>query len=189
MKKQIILLIGVCLFSFATVVHADEISGDNYWSVSLDQLTLGGDDSSDDLDMNSVNFAFGHRFNRFISAEANMSWWMLNHHMPGDELPNGNDINMDSAQGLSLRFDAPRYKRLGAYAQLSYNIVHFDVKGGKNLNDNGIGYSAGLEYQVWNGSVFARYAQILENDNDDPNDPSVEDLTALGLGYKLDLPF
>jgi hypothetical protein len=191
MKNIFGLLLVITAVLQTSLVQADSFRGDNYWIVGVDQLTFGEDGTfgADELSMPSMNFAFGHRFNRFLSAEVNMSWWMINHHIASDELSSGTEILMDKAQGVSLRLDFPLYKRLGGFSQISYNLVHVTIVGSGNFHDDGLGYSGGLEYKLKRGAVFARYAVILDNENDDPAEPSLEDFTALGLGYKMDLPF
>lgn len=191
MKTIFTLMLSTVLLLSSVISFADDITGDNYWTVGVNQLTLGEKTSvaGEELDFSMLNFAIGHRFNRFISAEASMSWWILQHHMPGDELSDGTEIALDRANGLGLRFDTPKYKKLSGFANVSFNMVHFDVVGSDNMHDSGLGYAAGLQYEVKGGAIFAKYVVLLDNENDDPDEPSFEDLTGMGIGYKLDMPW
>ena len=184
------------LFSVFTVVasvgQADSVTNDNYWLVEAQQVSFGEDatfSGEDEISMPSVNFAFGHRFNRFLSVEANMYWWMVNHHIASEELEDGTELGVDKGQGLSMRLDFPIYKKVSGFSQLSYNFIHLHVVGSGNQHDDGIGYSAGLGYKVKKGDIYLRYAVLLDNENDDPKEISFEDLNAIGIGYKLDLEF
>jgi len=194
MSKYISLLILLVMTAGAFNVHAqnNSVKGDNYWIVSLDQLTFGEDATfpgEDDHEQTSVNFAFGYRINNYLSAEANMSWWQVNKFFY-EELSTGVELAMVSAQGISLRLDVPLVSRLSAYGQASYNLVRIDIRGPGTIHDKGFGYSGGLQYKVKNGAVFVRYAMILDNENDPADtDRTIEDLTAMGIGYKMDLPF
>ena len=117
-------------------------------------------------------------------------WWQLNHKTEPDPLAGGQEINFESGVGVSLRGDFPIFRKLNGFAQASFNMLDFDLVGqSPNGHDSGFGYSTGLEYDVKQGAVFVRYAVLLDNENDDPNEFQVEDFTSIGIGYKWDLPF
>lgn len=171
----------------------DSVRGDNYWIAEFGQATFGEDatfPTADEVDDIYASFAFGYRFNTYISAEANLWWWQLNHKTEPDPLSStAQKINFDSGTGVSLRGDFPIYKKLSGFAQVSFNMLNIDLKGqDKNGHDSGLGYSGGLEYDLKQGAVFFRYAVLLDNEYD-PNEFKIEDLTSMGVGYKWDLPF
>jgi hypothetical protein len=199
MKKIIAMCVLVCVSAFQTSLMADNksVRGDNYWIVELGQATLGEDGTypgADEMDDIYANLAFGYRYNTYLSAEANLWWWQLNHITTPDALSGGQSegqkVNFSSGVGISLRGDMPIWKKLGAFAQVSFNMLNFDLVGQKpNGHDSGFGYSGGLQYEVKQGSVFVRYAVLLDNETDDPDDFQAEDFTSIGVGYKWDLPF
>lgn len=195
MKRFVVLFGLVCVSVFHSLLMADNSSvrGDNYWIAEFGKATLGEDGTfvgEDELDDIYANLAFGYRFNHYLSAEANLWWWQLNHKTTPDKLSTGQQINFDSGVGFSLRGDVPIWKKLSGFAQISFNMLDFDLVGQKpNGHDSGLGYSAGLEYDVKQGALFIRYAMLLDNENDDPADFQVEDFSSMGIGYKWDLPF
>lgn len=193
MKIIAVICALVSLSMFHTLLMADKgsVRGDNYWIVELGQATLGEDGTfEEELEEAYANMAFGYRFNSYISAEANMWWWQLNKRTEPDPLSDGLQINFDSGVGLSLRGDFPIFKKLSGFAQASFNMLNFDLVGqSPDGHDSGLGYSAGLEYDVKQGAVFVRYSVLLDNENDDLAEFQVEDFSSVGVGYKWDLPF
>lgn len=196
MKNFAVLCVLACISLFHSLLMADNSSvrGDNYWMVEFGQATLGEDGTfvgADEVDDIYANFAFGYRFNTYLSAEANMWWWQLNHKTKPDALSTtGQKINFDSGVGFSLRGDLPIWKKLSGFTQVSFNMLNFDLVGQRpNGHDSGLGYSAGLEYKVKQGALYVRYAMLLDNENDDLADFQVEDFTSMGIGYKWNLPF
>jgi hypothetical protein len=199
MKKIIFIFALTCMPLLSSFLFADNgsVRGDNYWSVELGQATFGEDATfpgSEELDDIYSNFAFGYRINNYLSAEANMYWWQINHKTEPDPIEvNGvevGEVNFESGVGVSLRGDFPIYKKLSGFALVSFNMLNFDFPGQKpDGHDSGVGYSGGLEFDFKNGAVFTRYSVLLDNENDDDDDFQVEDFTSVGLGYRWNLPF
>lgn len=170
------------LMMASTSAHAG-----NYWQVQYNNATLGEDAAETTFGM--MDFTYGWSFHKNLSAEANMIWSAVNRSL----LPEDDGVNVDSGVGASLRAHVNLIPKLEAYTTVSYNIIHIHAEEANDLSDKGIGYGAGMAYELPYGSVFAEFSSILDNevDKSDPLnlDENIENLSAAGIGFRFDMSF
>ena len=157
-----------------------------YWSVQYNAVTLGDDTATEAAPaFGIVDFSYGWTFAEYFVLEANLIWNTVNR----NRFAHDKGVRINDGQGLSIGAHKKFLNDFDAYAMLSYNILHVDNLAGANTWDNGVGYVGGISYDVPHGAVFFEYVSLMDNARDVGNPDALEAVSAVGIGYKLDLSF